>query len=98
MTLKQIAAGKFKAQCLAMLDNVGVDGIVITRRGKPVAKLMPIRAASASLIGALKGKVSIRGETLSTGLRWNAESWYPRPAARRRRQPDATRRAPVARG
>ena len=72
--MKQIAAAKFKEQCLAILDSVGVDGIVITKRGKPVAKLIPIGASSASLIGALKDRVSIKGETLSTGLRWNAES------------------------
>ncbi len=74
MTMKQIAAGKFKEQCLSILDNVGVEGIVITKRGKPVAKLIPIRAASASLIGALKGKLTISGDTLSTGQRWKAES------------------------
>ena len=73
MTMKQIAAAKFKEQCLALLDEVGEEGIVITKRGKPVAKLIPIRAESASLIGSLKAKIRIEGDILSTGLRWDAQ-------------------------
>lgn len=71
--MKQIAAARFKATCLSLLDRVGADGIVITKRGKPVAKLLPIRTTSAELIGSLKGKVRVKGDTFSTGLRWNAE-------------------------
>ena len=74
MTMKQIAAAKFKEQCLAILDHVDEDGIVITKRGKPVAKLIPIRAESAALIGSLKGKLTIKGDLLSTGQKWDAES------------------------
>jgi prevent-host-death family protein len=72
--MKQIAAAKFKEQCLSILDRVDDEGIVITKRGKPVAKLIPIRAESASLIGALKGKLSIKGEIFTTGSKWNAQS------------------------
>ena len=72
--MKQIAAAKFKEQCLSILDNVGPDGVVITKRGKPVAKLIPIGAESASLIGALKGRLKISGSILSTDAKWNAES------------------------
>ena len=71
--MKQIAAAKFKEQCLALLDEVGPDGIVITKRGRPVAKLIPIRTEMASLIGALKGRLVIKGDVLSTGSRWNAQ-------------------------
>ena len=74
MTMRQIAAAKFKEQCLSILDEVDEEGIVITKRGKPVAKLIPIRAESASLIGALKGKVKIKGNILSTGIKWDAQS------------------------
>ncbi len=72
--MKQIAAAKFKEQCLSLLDNVAEEGLVITKHGRPVAKLIPIRAASADLIGALKGKLKIAGDVLSTGVRWNVES------------------------
>jgi prevent-host-death family protein len=74
MSMREIAAAKFKEQCLAILDNVDEEGIVITKRGKPVAKLIPIRAESASLIGSLKNKLEITGDILSTGVRWDAES------------------------
>ena len=71
--VKQIAAAKFKEQCLSILDRVGPEGVVITKRGKPVAKLIPIRTDSASLIGALEGKIKIKGDILSTGVRWDAQ-------------------------
>ena len=73
MAMKQIAAAKFKEQCLSLLDEVDPEGIVITKRGKPVAKLIPFASDSASLIGSLKGKLEIKGEIFSTGLDWNAE-------------------------
>jgi prevent-host-death family protein len=72
--MKQIAAAKFKEQCLALLDEVDQEGIIITKRGRPVAKLIPIGAESASLIGSLKGKLVIKGPILSTGVRWDAQS------------------------
>lgn len=72
--MKQIAAAKFKEQCLSLLDQVGPEGLVITKRGRPVAKLIPIGSESASLIGALKGRLTINGPILSTDEKWNAES------------------------
>lgn len=71
--MKQIPAGKFKEQCLSLLDRVDEDGIVITKHGKPVAKLIPFASDSASLIGSLKKKVIIKGDILSTGTRWDAQ-------------------------
>jgi prevent-host-death family protein len=72
--MKRIPAARFKAQCLALLDRVDDEGIIITKRGKPVAKLIPIRAESAQLIGALRGRIKVRGNIRTTGLEWNAES------------------------
>jgi len=72
--MKQIPASKFKEQCLSLLDRVGEDGIVITKRGKPVAKLIPIRTESSALIGKLKGRLKIKGDVFSTGLKWHAQS------------------------
>jgi prevent-host-death family protein len=72
--MKQIAAAKFKEQCLSLLDEVDEEGLVITKRGKPVAKLIPIRAESASLIGSLRGKLKIKGDIHSTGAKWDAQS------------------------
>jgi prevent-host-death family protein len=72
--MKTIPAAQFKAQCLSLLDRVDPDGILITKHGKPVARLLPVTAESASLIGKFKGKIRIKGRILSTGLRWDAES------------------------
>lgn len=72
--MREIPAAKFKEQCLSLLEKVDPDGIVITKRGKPVAKLIPLGTDAASLLGSLRGKIIIKGEILSTGVRWNAES------------------------
>ena len=72
--MREMAAAKFKEQCLAILDEVDEEGIVITKRGRPVAKLIPIRAESATLIGSLKDKLTIKGDILSTGTNWHAQS------------------------
>ena len=66
-------AAKFKEQCLALLNQVGAEGIVITKRGKPVAKLVPFETDSRSLIGSLAGKIKTKGNITSTGTRWDAE-------------------------
>jgi prevent-host-death family protein len=71
--MAQMAAAKFKEQCLALLDRVSGDGIVITKHGKPVAKLVPFHTESKSLIGALAGKVKLKGNIMSTRRTWNAE-------------------------
>lgn len=72
--MRTIAAAKFKEQCLGLLDRVTPDGIVITKHGKPVARLVPVEKSPADLIGCMKGKIKIHGNIMSTGIKWNAES------------------------
>ena len=74
MSAKTIGAAQFKERCLAILDEVGPEGVVVTKHGKPVAKLLPIEVDSADLIGSLKDEIEVKGDILSTGVRWNAES------------------------
>lgn len=52
--MRTIPAGRFKATCLALLDDVAETGdtIVVTKRGKPVAKLVPLEAPE-SLVGSV---------------------------------------------
>lgn len=71
--MKKIAAAKFKEQCLAILDRLGPEGVVVTKHGRPVARVLPVQESSAELIGALKGQVAIRGDLLSTGVSWEAD-------------------------
>ena len=72
--MKTMGAAKFKEQCLSVLDRVDPDGVVITKHGKPVAKLIPMSTDGAALIGSLKGKLRIRSDILSTDLDWDAQS------------------------
>ncbi len=65
---------KFKEQCLTLLEELGPDGLVITKRGRPIAKVMPITQECAGLIGSLKGRLNPKGNLLTTGLRWDAKS------------------------
>lgn len=72
LAMKKIAAAKFKEQCLSILDRLGPDGIVVTKHGKAVAKVLPIGQASADLIGALREHITVTGDLTTTGLRWDA--------------------------
>ena len=71
--MRTIGAAKFKEQCLSILDKLGPEGLVITKHGKPLAKVIPIETESASLIGSLKGKIKVKGDIFSTGVKWNAK-------------------------
>ena len=46
---KTMGASEFKEKCLAVLEEVGPEGVVITKHGKPVAKLIPVEASFADL-------------------------------------------------
>lgn len=70
--MKQIGAAEFKMRCLTLLDEVGPEGLIITKHGKPVAKLVPIAGEPAALIGSLKGRIRVKGRILSTGVIWRA--------------------------
>ena len=72
--MRQMNASKFKEQCLALLDHLDQEGIIITKRGKPVAKVIRIRSSCAELIGSMRGKIKVKGSIFSTGLKWDAES------------------------
>ena len=72
--MSTIGASQFKQECLAILDHLGPEGIIITKHGKPVAKLVPIETESSSLIGSLASKIRIHGDLLTTDLQWDAQS------------------------
>ena len=74
--MESIAAAEFKQKCLQLLDSVGPEGITITKRGKPVARLVPVRTNDADLIGILEGEIIVDPEDdlFSTGA-WVSEEW-----------------------
>ena len=72
--MKTIGAAKFKEQCLSILDHLAPEGLIITKHGKPVARVVPYPQSSAQLIGSLKGKIRIDGDIISTGVAWDADA------------------------
>ena len=74
--MTQIPAGVFKARCLGLLDEVEQQRkeIVITKRGRPVARLVPVSDQPAVVFGRLKGSGRIVGEIFSTGDVWDADA------------------------
>jgi len=72
--MEKVSASKFKLECLAILGNLGPEGILVTRHGKPIARVLPASSDCAPLIGRLRGKLKVAGDVLSTGIRWNAQS------------------------
>ena len=71
--MKRIGAAKFKEQCLSLLDKLDAEGLVVTKRGKPVARVLPYESGEADLIGSLRQKLKVKGDVFSTGLRWDAD-------------------------
>jgi antitoxin (DNA-binding transcriptional repressor) of toxin-antitoxin stability system len=65
--LRQMAAGEFKAKCLAIMDELNETGrpLIITKRGVPVMKAVPIQNATKKkddFIGRLEGIIKINGD------------------------------------
>ena len=76
--MKSIAAGKFKDRCLKTLDEVASSKspVVITKRGRPIAKLVPYVAPAKknSLAGSVLQEV---GDPFATGANWDADADAP---------------------
>ena len=67
-TEKTMAAGEFKAHCLRVMDEVERTrrSVVITKRGRPVARLVPADAGEPdALFGRLAGKIQIIGDIVA---------------------------------
>jgi prevent-host-death family protein len=70
-----IKASEFKAKCLAVLDEVERtrQPVVITKRGKPVAELVPHKLPKRSPLGIFKGRMEILGDIISPiDVEWEA--------------------------
>lgn len=70
--VRTIGAGEFKAKCLALLDEVSESGrpLVVTKRGRPVAEILPVQDAPS-----LRGSIVREGDLISPiGGDWHAEA------------------------
>jgi prevent-host-death family protein len=71
--VKEIAAGEFKSRCLRLLDEVAETGapLIVTKRGVPVAKLVPVKAPARP---SLRGSVVAETDLISpVGEDWDAD-------------------------
>jgi prevent-host-death family protein len=73
--MKEISAADFKARCLALMDEVNVSGeaFLITKRGKAVAQLVPVKPKSKTFLNRLRGKVQVKGRITDPAI--PAEDW-----------------------
>ena len=62
--MKMMPAGQFKARCLKVMDDVQStrEPVVITKKGRPVAKLVPAEEPSDGFLGRLSGTMKIVGD------------------------------------
>jgi prevent-host-death family protein len=74
---KSLTVSDFREQCLQLFDDVPAEGIVITKRGKPVAKVVRIPGSCSELIGTIENfAANDEDDLFSTGISWDAESGH----------------------
>jgi prevent-host-death family protein len=68
--MKTMAAGSFKVHCLSVMDEVQAkrETVLITKHGKPVAKLIPADKDSDDIYGFLAGKGKITGDVVAPAM------------------------------
>jgi prevent-host-death family protein len=73
--MKKMAAGSFKAKCLAVMDEVHAkcETVIITKHGKPVAKLVPWDTEKDEIYDFLAGKGVVVGDVIAPAL--SADEW-----------------------
>jgi prevent-host-death family protein len=62
--MKQMPASAFKAKCLAVMDDVQATGepVIVTKRGKPVVKVVPVESEMDDIFGSMAADVKIVGD------------------------------------
>lgn len=74
LLMQEISVSDFRQQCLTLMDQLPAEGILITRHGHPVARLLPVRPAScAELIGTVPILADETDDLFSTDEHWESE-------------------------
>ena len=62
--MKRMTASEFKARCLSVMDDIQATGepVVVTKRGKPVVKVVPVESKKDDIFGFMAGKFKIVGD------------------------------------
>ena len=73
--MKKMAAGSFKTKCLAVMDEVQAkhETVVITKHGKPVAKLVPVNSERDEIYNFLAGKGTVAADVVAPAV--SSEEW-----------------------
>lgn len=72
-----VSAAEFKTHCLQLMDRVQQERseVVVTKYGRPVARLVPYEPEPAPVLGHLRGTVTYYGDIVSpTGESWDADA------------------------
>lgn len=75
--IRRVPAASFKADCLRLMDEVAHRRapIIVTKRGKPIVKLVPVEDHPIDLFGWMAGTATIRGDIVEpTGAVWEADA------------------------
>lgn len=77
--MKLISIDDTNEELLELIDQLDDNdgGVVITKQGKPVARIIRYKSNCDDLIGSMKDKIEIHGDIFSTGRRWEASDWEP---------------------
>jgi prevent-host-death family protein len=75
---RSIPVSEFKTRCLRLLEEIATEGksIVITKRGRPMARVTPVTAPARPLRASWKNSVRLRGDVVhfNTAVDWESNS------------------------
>jgi prevent-host-death family protein len=76
MVKKTVSTSELKAHCAQVIEDVsrGKGPVTVTRRGRPIARIVALKEERPRLFGALKGMLTIHGDIISpVDVEWEAE-------------------------
>jgi prevent-host-death family protein len=76
--IRKVPAANFKTDCLRLLDEVAESRrpLIVTKRGKPIAKLVPVDTSPKDPFGCMAGTAKIRGDIIGPidDVEWTADA------------------------
>ena len=75
MSKKSVSTSELKARCAQVIDDVARGGgsVTITKRGRPVARIVAVETQRPRLFGCLAGTITIHGDIIEPiGVAWEA--------------------------
>jgi len=73
--VSELNISEFRRSCLKLLESLPPEGLVVTKRGRAVARVIPARSSPLAWMGSLPNlRVNAGDDLFSTGIAWDAES------------------------